>query len=555
MTRLKRCSVSLKHKIIGFILLVATFATGATAIDYVQGSGRAAVVQQWKALTQVAGLVRDNYVEEVDQDKLVDGAIEGMLSRLDPHSTYINSQNSKDVQERFEGEFEGIGIHFDVIDGVLTVMAPIPGSPADAVGLRAGDKIIKIDGKSALGIKSHQVQERLKGPKGTRVRVTVRREGEESLQEFTIVRDKIDIPSVQPAFMIRPGVGYIWITRFSRKTGEEFEEALGRLKREGMKKLVLDLRSNGGGYLDQAVQVAEQFVEKGQMIVETRGRRPNSSEQHFAQRGIEHPLYPAIVMINSASASASEIVAGALQDYDRALIVGQTSFGKGLVQNKFELPNGGAVLLTVARYYTPSGRLIQRPYTDDRLAYLEEAGASVPDSAEGVPKPVYYTLDLHRKVYGGGGIAPDVAMKPDTLNALERRIDRENVLFEFANRYAAAHRAELTSVEGFISGYDLSKRDIIEIRKIIEDRGIPVKDEEFQDSLSFIRRIVMGEIALSRWGREAQIRVDVSLRPEVIQTLALFDQAEQIIADRNGGSSGSGAASRRGRGEEVGKIR
>ncbi len=539
---------------IGFLLLVATFATGAAAIDYVQGNGRTTTQQQWNAVTQVARLVRDDYVEEVDQDKLFDGAIEGMLSKLDPHSTYISPQNSKEVQERFEGEFEGIGIHFDVIDGILTVMAPIPGSPADAVGLRAGDKIVKIDGKSAIGIKTTQVQERLKGPKGTKVKVTVRREDEENLLDFTITRDKIDIPSVQPAFIIRPGVGYIWITRFSRKTGEEFEEAVSRLKREGMKKLVLDLRGNGGGYLDQAVQVAEQFVEKGQMIVETRGRRPNASEQHLAQRGIEHPLYPVIVLINNASASASEIVAGALQDYDRALVVGQTSFGKGLVQNKFELTNGGAVLLTVARYYTPSGRLIQRPYTEDRLAYLEEAGTSAPDSAAGGPRPVYYTLDLHRKVYGGGGIAPDIATRPDPLNALERQIDRKNVLFDFASRYATAHRAELTDLEGFVSGFDLSKQDLAKIRKNIEDHGIPVKEEEFQASMGFIRRILMGEIALSRWDREAQIRVDVSLRPEVIQALPFFDQAEQIIADRNGAAPG--AASRRERSsEEVGKIR
>lgn len=548
--------MSFKRRTVGFLLLVATFATGAAAIDYVQGDGRATAVQQWKSLTQVAGLVRDNYVEGVDQDKLVDGAIEGMLSRLDPHSTYISPQNSKEVQERFEGEFEGIGIHFDVIDGILTVMAPIPGSPADEVGLRAGDKIVKIDGKSAIGIKSHQVQERLKGPKGTRVRVTVRREGEENLQDFTIVRDKIDIPSVQPAFMIRPGVGYVWITRFSRKTGEEFDAALARLKRDGMKRLVLDLRGNGGGYLDQAVQVAEKFVEKGQVIVETRGRRPNSSEQHFAQRGVEHPLFPVIVLINSASASASEIVAGALQDYDRALIVGQTSFGKGLVQNKFELTNGGAILLTVARYYTPSGRLIQRPYTEDRLSYLEEAGTSGPDSAAGAPKPVYYTLDLHRKVYGGGGITPDVTMKPDTLNALERRIDRENALFDFASRYVSGHRSELADVQTFTSGFDLSKRDISEIKKALEDRSIPVRDDEFQASLEYVKRIAMGEIALSRWGREAQIRVDVSLRPEVIQALTYFDQAEQIISGRNGASSGPGAASRGGRAaEEAGRIR
>jgi carboxyl-terminal processing protease len=540
---------------IGLLVLVAVFATGAAAIDYVQASGRGTPYQQWSALTRIASLVRDNYVEEVNQERLLDGAIEGMLTKLDPHSTYIAPENTKQVQERFEGEFEGIGIHFDVINGFLTVMAPIPGSPADAVGLRAGDKIVKIDGKSALGIKENQVMERLKGPKGTKVRVTVSREGEENPLEFTITRDKIEISSVQAAFMIRPDVGYIWITRFSRKTAEEFDEALQKLKRAGMKRLILNLRNNGGGYLDQAVQVVGRFIDKGQMVVYTRGRKPNSSEEHYAQRGTEHPLYPVIVMINSASASASEIVAGALQDHDRALIVGQTSFGKGLVQNKFDLQNGGAVLLTVARYYTPSGRLIQRPYTEDRMAYIEGAGASLADSGETAKRPVYYTMNRKRKVYGGGGIAPDVALKPDTLSALERRLDRENILFEFANRYASAHRSELNDLGRFIASFELSRRDLADIRRVIEERGIGVREEEFEASLDFIRRVIMQEIAVSRWGRDAQYQVNASLDPEVRQALNLFDQAEQLVADRNG-EDAPGAASRRGRtGEEVGRIR
>lgn len=543
------------RKMIGLLVLVAVFATGAAAIDYVQASGRGTSLQQWNALVRIASLVRENYVEEVSQEKLLDGAIEGMLTKLDPHSTYIAPENTKQVQERFEGEFEGIGIHFDVINGVLTVMAPIPGSPADAVGLRAGDKIVKIDGRSALGIKENQVMERLKGPKGTKVRVTVSREGEEEPFEFTIIRDKIEISSIPSAFMIRPEVGYIWITRFSRKTAEEFDEALQKLKRAGMKKLILNLRNNGGGYLDQAVQVVDRFIDKGQLVVYTRGRKPNSSEEHYAQRGTEHPLYPVIVMINSASASASEIVAGALQDHDRALIVGQTSFGKGLVQNKFDLQNGGAVLLTVARYYTPSGRLIQRPYTEDRMAYIEGAGASPADSGETSKRPVYYTMNRKRKVYGGGGIAPDVALKPDTLNALERRLDRENILFEFATHYASAHRSELNDLGRFIASFELSRRDLADIRRVIEERGIAVREEEFQASLDFIRRVIMQEIAVSRWGRDAQYQVNASLDPEVHQVLNLFDQAEQLVADRNGEDT-SGAASRRRRaGEEVGRIR
>ena len=535
------------------LLLLPVLLAGAVAIDYVQAASRAPLLQQWATLNQIARLVRDNYVESVPQEKLIDGAIEGMLGKLDPHSTYITPEETKQVQERFEGEFEGIGIHFDIIDDVLTVLSPIPGSPAYKVGLQAGDKIVKIDGKSAIGIKITQVQERLKGPKGTQVAVSVRREGETDLLEFTMTRDKIDVLSVQPAFFIRPGVGYIWISRFTRKTAEEFNQALERLKNDGMKQLILDLRDNGGGYLDQAVEVAEPFVDKEEMIVYTQGRRPSSTEEHRARKDIPRPRFPVIVLINNVSASASEILAGALQDHDRALIVGQTSFGKGLVQNKFELQNGGAVLLTVARYYTPSGRLIQRPYTEDRLSYLQEAGrpailresvAGVEDTLKAPERPVFYTINLHRKVYGGGGIAPDVILNPDTLTAFDRRLGKENVLFEFANHYATVHRAELNDIDEFIRDFRLSEEDLAQITKILSDKRIPVDERTLGESLDFIRRMVMPEIALSRWGLEDQYRVEKSLDPQVNRAVQLFDQAKRILDLRTGGL-GHGAASQR----------
>ena len=518
------------RNIIGLLVLVVVILVGSFGIDYVQAYGRGTSIQQWGVLNRIAYLIRENYVEEVEQKKLIDGAIEGMLMKLDPHSTYILPEDSKLVQERFEGEFEGIGIHFDIINNILTVLSPIPGSPAYAVGLQPGDKIVKIEGKSAIGIKSYQVMEKLKGPKGTKVRVTVRREGEENLLEFTITRDKIDIPSVQPAFMIRPGVAYIKITRFSKKTAEEFDEALHRLKENGMEKLILNLINNGGGYLDQAVAVAQHFIDKEKMIVYTQGRRSNSSDEHRSQREIAHEPYPIIILINNVSASASEIVAGALQDHDLALIAGQTSFGKGLVQNKFDLKNGGAVLLTVARYYTPSGRLIQRPYTEDRVSYIQEAGTSQVDSVGETERPVYYTMNLRRKVYGGGGIAPDVVLTPDTMNVFERRLNRHNVLFEFANRYVGKHRTELNDLETFIESFHTTEEDIEEIKRFIQDKGIEGGEAAFRESRDFIRRIVMQEIALSRWGREALVRVQASLSPEVQKALGLFDQASSILA-------------------------
>ena len=350
-----------KRYLIIILVLLCTISIGLGLVISrgVQASGEENIYLQLQTLQEILLKVRDNYVDEVDQSKLLEGAIDGVLTKLDPHSTYIKPEDVSKMMEKFRGDFEGIGIQFDVRNNYLTVIAPIEGSPAERVGLRAGDRIIKINGESAIGIKEPDVMAKLRGPKGTSVTVTIQREGVEEPFERRIIRDKIPIHSVPYHFLIRPQTGYIRISRFSEKTISELDNALSDLEAQGMKRLILDLRGNPGGLLAQAVEVADEFLDEG-LIVYTKGRISSANEEYHATKKRSHPEYPLILMVNHGSASASEIVSGAIQDLDRGLIVGQTSFGKGLVQHPYDLRNNGKVLLTIAKYYTPLGRLIQR---------------------------------------------------------------------------------------------------------------------------------------------------------------------------------------------------
>ena len=337
---------------------------------------------------QVLNVVQQNYVEAPDSEKLIRGAIDGMLKTLDPHSVYLPAQRAERMDEEFRGEYSGIGIQFELRDNAIVVISPLEGTPAFRLGLRAGDRITQVDAKPlARGLTNDDVFKLLRGPAGTTVEVTIVREGEPEPMNFSIERAKIPIESIPYAYMIRPGVGYVRIIRFSATTGEELEKALATLQGAGMKSLMIDLRANAGGLLNQAVDVLDQIVPRDKLLVYTRGRIPTANADY---RSSDRPRIatdePLIVLIDHGSASASEIVAGAVQDLDRGLVAGTNSFGKGLVQNQVALGPGGSqgkLLLTIAKYYTPSGRLIQRDYAGkDQQEYREEAyeGDVPPDS-------------------------------------------------------------------------------------------------------------------------------------------------------------------------------
>lgn len=408
---------------VGSLVVILAFIGGMKYTETLWAAGKS-VYQQVNRLAFVMQLIRDKYVEEPDMNNLVDGAIEGMLEKLDPHSVYIAADEEKKIEEQFKGKFEGIGISFIIQNKVLTVISAIPGTPADRLGLLPGDRIVKIDGASTYGITNEEVFGKLRGPKGTQVKITIQRANMAEPLEYTITRDTIPIHSVETAFMLDDRTGYVLVNQFTAITQNELNDALQRLKQQGMEQLLLDLRRNSGGYLEQAIKVLGEFVGGEKRVVFTRGRSAESEKSYFAPATAPYETLPVIVLVDQGSASASEIVAGAVQDLDRGLVAGKTTFGKGLVQQQFGLGDGSVVRITTDRYYTPSGRLIQRPYNHGLMDYYdqgydEEDPNARPDSLgekSDSAREVFHT-EKGRKVFGGGGITPDVKINASMLSA------------------------------------------------------------------------------------------------------------------------------------------
>jgi carboxyl-terminal processing protease len=392
------------------------------------------------------------YVDSVDDQKLVDKAIVSMLEELDPHSIYIPKEELDGVNEPLKGNFEGVGIQFNIIRDTIYVVDAISGGPSERLGIRSGDRIVKIENEvvAGVGFKNNDVMERLRGKKGTKVNVGILRPGSPTPLEFTITRDKIPIFSVEASYMATPSVGYIKVSRFSATTMKEFREKLDILKKDGMKDLILDLQGNGGGYLRTAIEMADEFLPNKKLIVYTQGRTTPREDTYATEAG-KFEQGRLVVLVDEGSASASEIVTGAMQDWDRGLVVGRRSFGKGLVQRPVMLPDGSAVRLTVSRYYTPSGRCIQKSYDHGMEAYQQEkrdrmknGELTSADSIHPADTMKFFTMNK-RVVYGGGGILPDVFVAIDTTLSSEYfgQLVRKGVLNNFALTYVDANRAEL----------------------------------------------------------------------------------------------------------------
>lgn len=408
------------------------------------------------------------YVDTVDQDKLVEDAIVAMLEELDPHSIYIPKEELEEVNEPLKGNFEGVGIQFNIVKDTIYVVDAIAGGPSERLGIRAGDRITGIDGDNVAGVgfKNADVMKRLRGRKGTKVNVTVLRRGEAAPLEFTITRDKIPIYSVEAAYMATPTIGYIKVSRFSATTTKELREKLDALGAKGMQDLVLDLQGNGGGYLRSAIEMADEFLADRKLIVYTEGRN-SPRENTFATGEGRFEKGRLVVLVDEGSASASEIVSGAVQDWDRGLVVGRRSFGKGLVQRPVMLPDGSAVRLTVSRYHTPSGRCIQKPYEEGVEAYRKERAERLAkgelmhaDSIEVADTVRYFTMNK-RVVYGGGGIMPDIFVAIDTSLSSEYfgKLVRKGTLNTFALAHVDREREHLLRqyprAEDFIQRYQV----------------------------------------------------------------------------------------------------
>lgn len=523
--------------VVGFLLClsmgVATFIWGP---DLFAGTDN--VNMQLQKLNYILHTVRDNYVEDPDAAKILEGAIRGMLEELDPHSVYIPAVEQEKISEQFKGNFEGIGITFSIQDKWITVVSPIPGTPSDRLGIRSGDRIVKINGESSYGYTNDQVFGKLRGKKGTPVDVTIQRPGIEVPLEFTIVRDKIPIFSVGASLLLPDKeTGYIKVNQFTATTDAEVRFALDSLTDLGMKQLLLDLRGNPGGYLDQAWKVADIFLPTaGQMIVYTKGRTAKSNaEYRTTGAGAEH-TFPLIVMINHGSASASEIVSGAIQDHDRGLVVGERSFGKGLVQTPYPLMDGSAVRITTAKYYTPTGRCIQRPY-DGKAdadyvaeAYLEDDLLSPDAPVDTLPRETFKT-DGGRTVYGGGGVTPDSTIKSGRLTGTTAQLLSQRIFFDYATTYATKHPELGRDFDAFYHDFVVTDQMLSDLMALAKEKKIDVKDVEWTKDIEFTKNNLKGEIAGMLYNdRDLYVMVRLQSDNQVEAALGMFDQAKSLAA-------------------------
>jgi len=518
------------------------------------------IFDQVRKFDYVLNTAAKNYVEEVDTQKLTEAAIKAALNELDVHSVYIPAEEMKRVNEDFQGSFEGIGIEFDIINDTITIVTPIAGGPSEMLGLMSGDKIIKIDDENAVGLSRSEVPKKLKGPKGTKVKVEIVRPNQKETLKFTITRDRIPINTVDAAYLIdNTDIGVIVVNRFAATTNDEMVEALNNLSAQGMKKLILDLRGNPGGFLNQAVLMADEFLNKGDTIVYTIGRKNKFDESYISTGGSKYKNLPLIVLINAGSASASEIVSGAIQDLDRGLIVGETSYGKGLVQRQYEIGDGSAFRLTISKYYTPSGRSIQRPYKDkdkyrhlvgrlelEEGSYLENAKEKIIQQVNEINKkakkdeekidinnlPIYKTR-RGRIVFGGGGITPDYIIKQDTITNFSAEIRRKNLFFEFAtnimqsqgNSLKSKYSSDFTS---FLKNYQISESMIEDFKKLAASKEIEWNDESYKIDEEFIKISIKSAIARMIWDRNKFIEVFYTIDPQIKKAIELFPEAIKI---------------------------
>lgn len=453
---------------------------------------------------QIAEMAVSNlYVDSVDEKKLVEDAIRGMLKELDPHSSYADAEEVKAMNEPLQGNFDGIGVQFNMVDDTLLVIQPVSKGPSEKVGIMAGDRIVTVNDTAIAGVKMkrEEIMKRLRGPRGTKVRLGIVRRGVSGRLEFTVRREKIPVRSIDAVYMIRPQVGYMRIANFGATTYREFMDGMKKLKAQGMRDLVLDLQDNGGGYLQAAVEIANELLPKDELIVYTEGRRVRRMDYKAHGNG-KFKRGRVFVLVNEFTASAAEIVTGAVQDHDRGTVIGRRTFGKGLVQRPIDLPDGSMIRLTIAHYYTPSGRCIQKPYKKgdmedyamDFEKRLKHGELTNRDSIHFSDSLKFYTLKKRRPVYGGGGIMPDVFVPLDTLQytKFHRQLVLKGMVINASLKYIDSHRKQLKadypSFDAFRSKFEVPQTLIDNLLKEAEKQKVKPKDDaELQRTLPYLK--------------------------------------------------------------------
>lgn len=492
------------------------------------------LTDRYRVFTAALAAVEQEYVEEVESDRLVYSAITGMLQTLDPHSSFLDPRAYAQLRERQEGRYYGLGISIVPVDGDITVVSLFEGSPAYKKGIRRGDVIARIEGQDTKGWTSEQAVKVLRGPKGSEVNLGLRRQGFTDLIALSVERDEVNIPTIKGAFMVDPQTGYIRLNDFSETTDRDLGLALEALAKRGMSRLLLDLRDNPGGPLDQAIKVSDRFLPQGDMVVYTRGRTRNSDQDYRAADPGDFGDMPIVVLVNRNSASASEIVSGALQDHDRALVVGEKTFGKALVQSVYRISEGAGLALTTARYFTPSGRLIQRPWDgtfDEYLTYsLREQKADEPHD----PANLKFT-DAGRKVYGGGGIEPDkyIAGPVEGFNPTRwgRGLWARQIFADYAQLYTAAGDTRIAGGNQQTTvtrGFKVDDAMLADFRKYLQTRKVRIDEASFETDEEFVRAMIQHDIDLALFGVEEARRNLLQRDPQAQFALQQFDQAARL---------------------------
>lgn len=503
------------------------------------------LAQSLQKFREILNYVDRNYVDEVKTEDLVEKAISDMLEELDPHTAYIPKEDQEYSRSQLEGNFDGIGIEYNIFRDTIYVVAPLSGGPSERVGLLTGDKIIKVDDENVagIGIKTRGVLDRLRGPKGTQVTVSVLRKNNKDLLDFDIVRDKIPQFSVDASYMIDDEIGYIKVNRFTATTYDEFKAALDKLDEQGLQKLILDLTGNPGGYMSMAIQMADEFLPGDPMIVFTKGKEYRYNQEHKAGNAGIFEDRPLIVLIDEGSASASEIVSGAIQDNDRGLVVGRRSFGKGLVQMPIDLSDGSELRLTISRYYTPSGRSIQRSYEGGKDDYYSDVYNRYTSgelyNADSIHQndTLKYTTAKGRTVYGGGGIMPDYFIPMDTAgnSTYLNRLFTTNAIREYSLTYSDSNRAKLESdgFDKYFADFEVSDKMLKELVAVAEESGLPYNDGQFKHSKEQIKLYLKAQIARGIWNNDGFYPIFNQSNEIYMQAIQLFDQAEAIMARSN----------------------
>ena len=501
--------------------------------------------RKFNKVNEVLTYIFEEYVDSVDKFTLIEGSLVSLLKNLDPHSSYISTKDLKSLSEPLEGNFEGIGIEFNIIKDTIIVISPIAGGPSEALGLEAGDRIIKIEQETVagIGVTSKEVMSMLRGPKGTAVDISIKRRGTTAMIDYTIIRGEIPIHSVDIAYMINDSIGYIKINRFSAKTHKEFVIAFESLPKRSLKGLVLDLRGNPGGYLSAAIAVSDEFLDRDQLIVYTQGKAHPRTPYVATSSGL-FKEGKVIILIDEGSASASEIVAGAIQDNDRGIILGRRSFGKGLVQEQFVFPDGSAVRLTIARYYTPTGRCIQRPYDEGIESYYHDVYKRFNNEVFAENDSSYFkdslrfTTPAGKTVYGGGGIKPDIYVPIDTIgqSIYLRRIVNRGLINQFAFDYADKNRRRLTNyraVDDYDQEFNLTENELQSFYDYVSDKGVQRNERDIKVSEQIIEVRLKAYIAKHIWNNEGFYpvihHIDKTLQRAIEE---MRDENYSIFADK-----------------------